>query len=469
MHSLDSEFAREQLRLRVNVLNPRRNNPEGEYVLCWLQSTQRFEDNWTLRRATLEADRLALPMLVYQGLDPTYAHASDRFHTFIMEGARELSRRADSLGITYRFSLRRRRDDDRRVVDRLAARAALVVTDLFPTAGIAERNARFAERAPWRVEAVESSAIVPASIFPREEYAARTIRPKLMRELSHFLEPVDDRAARKELRDSVLRSLELDALDFERADIAAEVARCEIDHDVGPVSLHGGLAAARARLTTFVRDGLDHYDERRREPTDDNGSSRLSPWLHHGMISAAEVIRQALAQGPNAGVGAFVDEAVTWRELSLNFCLRNRHFMKLRALPDWVQETMRAHKDDEREAHYTLAQLERAETHEPLWNAAQRELLCTGVIHNMVRQLWGKSVLLWTRRYGDALRALIHLNDKYAVDGRDPNSYSGIQWCFGKFDRPFAERSVWGKIRPMSLARARGKFDVDPYVMRWRQ
>lgn len=164
---------------------------------------------------------------------------------------------------------------------------------------------------------------------------------------------------------------------------------------------------------------------------------------------------------------AFLNEMLTWRELSLNFCLRNPHHGSLVALPDWAQRSMRAHAGDRREVTYGLEALERAATHDPIWNAGQRELLETGRMHNVVRMLWGKSVITWTPTYEEALASLLYLNNKYALDGRDPNSYAGIQWCFGKFDRPFAARPVWGTIRPMSLDRAHSKYQMTDYLARW--
>jgi deoxyribodipyrimidine photo-lyase len=158
---------------------------------------------------------------------------------------------------------------------------------------------------------------------------------------------------------------------------------------------------------------------------------------------------------------------LTWRELSLNFCLRNPRHGTLAALPEWVQRSMRAHADDEREVTYSLEELEGAATHDAIWNAGQRELVETGQMHNVVRMLWGKSVITWTETYEQALAWLLHLNNKYGLDGRDPNSFAGIQWCFGKFDRPFASRPVWGTIRPMSLERAHSKYDVARYIARW--
>ena len=466
-HPIGSPYVRHQISQRALSLNEKRLQPDGDYVLYWMQSTQRFEDNWALRYATLEADRVGKPLLIHHGIDPTYPHASARFHTFMMQGARELASRARSLGLTYRFALRYRRDDDRRVVDRLARRAALVVTDLFPTAGVAARSQRLADRVNCRVVAVESVGVVPAASFYREEYAARTIRPKLARVIESSLDPVDDRPPKRALPASLVAALEVDWLDVERCEIAAEVSRCEIDHGVGPVPARGGLRAARARLASFVGDGLHGYADRRRNPSDDGGSSRLSPYLHHGMISPLEVVRGVRAGASEPASEAFLNEMLTWRELSLNFCLRNPRYASLAALPDWVQRSMKAHAEDAREVTYTLDTLERGVTHDPIWNAGQRELIETGQMHNVVRMLWGKAVITWTHTYEEALTWLLHLNNKYALDGCDPNSFAGIQWCFGKFDRPFASRPVWGTIRPMSLERAHAKYQMTDYLARW--
>lgn len=464
VHRLESEYVRGQLSLRRRDANAADLRPAGEYVLYWMQATHRFEDNWALRYAVLQADALGKPLLIHQGLDPTYEHANDRIHTVILENAKALHRRAERLGLRYQFVLRRRRDDDRRVVDRLAARAALVVTDLFPTAGIAARTARFAERCPVRVVEVESHCIVPYGNFVKEEYAARTIRPKIAKVLDSALEPVEDRGPRARFPQGLWDFLDVDRLDLAARDVPATVASCEIDHAVPAVPFASGLDGARARLKAFCADGLADYAERRNEPSDTDGSSRLSPYLHFGQISAAEVLRTVRAAGHKASAEKFADELVTWRELAFNFCVRNPEHGKLKGLPDWVHRSMEKHRDDPRDAIYSLEQLERAETHDELWNAAQRELVRTGYMHNVTRMLWGKSALLWTARYKHALDYLILLNNKYGLDGRDPSSYGGIQWCFGKFDRPWFDKPVFGVIRPMSLARARAKFDADSYI-----
>lgn len=467
MHPLGSPYVRDQLAQRCARVNEMRLVPEGELVLYLMQSTQRIHENWALRYATLEADRLNRPLLILHELDCEGEHASDRTHTFAMQGAQDVARAADAAGYTFRFILRRRKNERSRALERAIARACVVVTDSCPTGGVAGRTARLAASAPCRVVAVDSIGVVPAAMIPREEYAARTIRPKLAKLRDISLEPVADRPPRRDFPLALLAALEIDALDLARADVAAEVARCEIDHDVPAVPVRGGTRAGRARLTRFVETGLQSYSQRRADPTDADGSSRLSPWLRYGQISAAEVARAVIEHAPTSESEAFLDEMIVWRELSLNFCLHNRTHATLAALPAWAQRSMAEHEGDERDAVYTRDALAAAATDEPLWNAGQRELLATGQMHNAVRMLWGKSVLLWTERYADALSHLVWLNDRYALDGRDPNSYANILWCFGKFDRPFATRPVWGTIRPMSLERARGKFDVDAYVTRW--
>jgi deoxyribodipyrimidine photo-lyase len=467
-HALASPYVTDQLRLRTVPVNHLDYRARGEYVLYWMQSTHRLEENWALRHALREANRLDRPLLIHQGLDPTYEYASDRIHSCIIHGARHTAMRAAELGLSYQFVLRRRMEDDRRIVDRLADRAALVVTDLFPTAGIAERTARFAARASCHVDAVDSVCVVPSGTFPVEQYSAAVIRPKLARLRTHALEPVadhfEDRALPPALARSLAEALPYAALDLASADIDTEIGRSEIDHAVRPVTLTPGRPGAVARLEHFLEAGLADYSASRKEPADPDGSSRLSPYLHFGHIGAAEVARAAVAHGPHGEVEAFLDELITWRELAFNFCLRNRHYARLKCLPPWAQSTLAKHTHDPRPTVYARRDLEQAHTDDALWNAAQRELLTHGVIHNAVRMVWGKSVLLWTNTYRTALHTLLMLNNKYGIDGRDPNSFLNILWCFGKFDRPYPERPIWGTIRPMSLARAREKFDADAYI-----
>ncbi len=476
-HPLDSHFVRDQLVPRSTDANPMRTQPDGEYVLYWMQSTQRLHENWALRAAIRAADKVGKPLVIHQGLDPTYPHASDRHTHHILHAARETARIAEQMGLHYQFVLRRKRDDDRRVVDRLAQQAYLVVTDRFPTAGVDARTWRFAERVQCRVLAVESSCIVPSGVLGKAEWAARTIRPKLAKLRDLSLEPVEERgpsvSLSRHVKQGVHDALEVDTLRIASMtddQIAHEIAASEIDHGVTPV--HGfvpGVHAAADRLREFIEERLPHYNERRNEAADEQ-TSHLSPDLHYGHIAAAEVVRAALASNaPAADVDAFVDQVITWRELSYNWCLHTPRFDQLDALPDWIQRTMAAHADDPRPERYTLAQLDAAGTDDELWNASQRQLVRSGVIHNYARMLWGKQIVRWAPTYEDARTWMFHLNDRYALDGRDPNSVGGIMWCLGLWDRSWGNKPVWGGLRPMLTSRAGRKFDVGRYVRKWME
>ncbi len=474
LHHQDSDYVRDQLVARTVDLNGKRYRPDGQYVLYWMQSTHRLDENWALRAAIRTADRVNLPLVIHQGLDPTYPHAADRHHTFILQGARDTARAAQARGLYYQFVLRRRRDDDRRVVDRVAERAYVVITDLFPTAGIRERTERFAERSGCRVLAIDSVCTVPSGTFEKAEYAARTIRPKIARLLDHAIEPVADQPPRLALTAAlqaiVREATRVDMLPIATmsdADIAAAVADCEIDHTVPAVSLRGGSEAADAKWSQFLTRDLADYATRRNEAGDAEGTSGLSPYLHYGQIPSARLVRDARASGaPAESLDAFVQQATTWRELSYNWCLRTRAFDALTSLPDWIQRTMAEHAPDPRPVLYDLDTLERGETGDALWNAAQHQLVDEGIIHNYPRMLWGKTMLLWTRDYEQARQWLFHLNDKYALDGRDPNSVGGILWCMGLWDRPWGNKPIWGGIRPMVTSRAKLKFDVARYIAR---
>lgn len=482
LHALDSDYVRDQLVPRTTDVNQKRPRPDGAWVLYWMQSTQRIEENWALRAAIRAADKVGKPLVIHQGLDPTYPHASDRHHHHIIHAARDTARDAEARGLPYQFVLRRRRDDDRRVLDRLAADAYCVFTDRFPTAGVDARTWRLGERVDCRVLAVDSSCIVPSGLLPKAEWAARTIRPKLAKLRDVSLERVEERAPRRALtRDEQQRlddARRVDGLPFDAwatqdahdvtSAIARAIAECEIDHRVAPVtSFVPGAAAAAARLDDFVHARLASYTTRRNEAADD-WTSHLSPDLHYGHIAAAAVVRAALASdAPRADVDAFVDQVLTWRELSFNWCLRTPRFDALSALPDWIQRTMAAHAADPREERYTLEQLDQAETDDPLWNAAQRQLVQQGVIHNYARMLWGKQVIRWAPTYEEARTWLFHLNDRYALDGRDPNSVGGIMWCLGLWDRSWGNKPIWGGLRPMLTSRAKLKFDVGRYVRQW--
>ena len=466
-HPLGSPYVRDQLSLRTVPANNQGVCGQRPYVLYWMQSTQRLEDNWALRLATVEADRINKPLLILHTIDSGSKYASARFHNFMLQGAQELASRAEHLGLIYRLVICRGGQHCTTSVERLAVDAALIVTDMFPTEGVAERTARVASRVECRVLAVDSVGIVPAACFAREEYSARTIRPKLRRLLAAAAEAVEDRAPKRAFPSALVDALPLSTVDLRRSAISALVQPCNVDHSVAPVSARGGLSAARQRLDAFVSNGLTDYCRRRTLPSDAGGTSRLSAHLHYGMISPLEVYTAARNAANACESDAFIEEMLIWRELSLNFCLRNRDFSSLASAPLWAQRSMAAHAADKRPVTYDLDTLERAESADPIWNAGQRELVETGAMHPVMRMLWGKALIEWAPTYDAAFNWMLHLTNKYSLDGRDPASYAGVHWCFGKFDRPFTTRAVWGTIRPMSLTRARLKYDLGDYVARW--
>jgi deoxyribodipyrimidine photo-lyase len=304
--------------------------------------------------------------------------------------------------------------------------------------------------------------VIPMSRFEKEEYAAYTIRPKINRIIDEYLTPLKDESV-------VVRAdkLTIDCPDtvFEDEEIPNLVATCEIDHSVGISRFYrGGTKAGRARLKKFIGEILKDYGSARNKPERD-GSSRLSAYIHFGFLSAIEIALLAKeADVPKESKDAFLEELIVRRELSFNFTKFNEKYDSLECLPNWVQQTMRDHIDDDRQYLYSLEQLEAAETHDELWNAAQREMVETGGMHNYVRMLWGKNVIAWTKSYEEAFSILEHLNNKYCLDGRDPNSYAGILWCFGKHDRPWMERPVFGTMRYMTSGSTGKKFDSKKYI-----
>ncbi|MBA3353589.1 MAG: deoxyribodipyrimidine photo-lyase [Blastocatellia bacterium] len=447
---------------RVIQLNDGRPNPKARYVLYWMQMYRRTSRNHALTFAIRKANELKLPLVVYEGLKYYYPWASDRIHAFILEGVEEKLSEFEKLGIRYIFYLQKDAASPKHTVAKLAREAACIVTDDYPCFIIPEHNRRVAELAGVPVYAVDSNGIVPISKFEKEEYAAYTIRPKIKKLLPNYMKPFTE-----EVVTINGTGLEVDCPNtIVTADKIVElVAECDIDHSVKPSNIYrGGTANGRTRLKKFVDEILPDYETARNKP-DLDGSSRLSAYLHFGFLSPLEIaLAVNEANAPQAAKDAYLEELIVRRELSFNFTLRNPHYDSLASLPTWVQKTMREHIDDERQFNYSLDELEMSKTHDELWNAAQREMVETGEMHNYVRMLWGKNVIAWSSSYEVAFETLVHLNNKYCLDGRDPNSYAGILWCFGKHDRPWMERPVFGMIRYMTSGSTGKKFDSKGYI-----
>jgi deoxyribodipyrimidine photo-lyase len=421
-----------------------------EYVLYRARVSRRVEANRALQAAAKAANERGLPLLFYEELPCAAPYASERFHTFVLEGVPETARRLAALGIGYVFYLPRRRSEPQSVAAELAARAAAVVADDEPLGG------------PVPCETIDSSCIVPGSLIETRQYGAYTIRPKLRKLLPRYLkEP-----APLELR----KRFTVPPPPFHTAVTAGAipslVSTCEMDHSVPPApQFHGGRRAAEEALQQFLSDRLRRYAREKNEPAA-RATSGLSPYLHYGFIGALEVALAAAdyAREHKLIADEFLEELIVRRELAFNFCRYTSDVRTLAALPGWARETLEEHARDPRTHVYTAAEFEQARTHDALWNAAQKELLVTGKIHGYYRMYWGKKIIEWSATHAEALATAIHLNDRYALDGRDPNGYANILWCFGLHDRPWPERPIFGKVRWMSLEGMRRKTDVEAYI-----
>jgi deoxyribodipyrimidine photo-lyase len=460
----------------------------GDYVLYWMQIYRRLERNHALDYALRCAEELARPLVVYEGLRIDYPWASRRHHQFVLEGMQANAVRAAELGLCYWPFVETEKGQGRGLLRRLSERACLVVTDDFPCFIVPLQAESLARRIEVPVLAVDSNSVVPLSLLGPAVSAAAHLRPRLHRA---FAEAWPHRAAaRPRIPDVATKRVRARFDTWKATDVAAFVDGLPLDPTVPPVpQTPGGTPAARARLRGFVRRRLRGYAEGRSEPRSpaEGHASGLSPYLHFGHVSIEEVVEAALAttgkwspddlrldnRGKREGyfcddpdVNSFLDEALTWRDVGFQWhWSRRADAASLEtALPTWALQTLGAHAADPRPRLYAAEELEGGATHDPLWNAAQRELVATGTIHNYLRMLWGKKVLEWSVSPAEAYRTLEHLNNKYALDGRDPNSYTGILWCFGLFDRPWpSERKIFGSVRYMSSDNTARKFDVKPY------
>jgi deoxyribodipyrimidine photo-lyase len=440
---------------RVRDLNGAPIRSPAKYVLYWSQMNRRVDSNHALEYAAARANDLNLPLLFYEGLTCSYPYANDRLHTFMLEGVPETARRLRARGIGYVFYLRRRSSDPNDALYRLAVDAALVVTDDYPTFVAARHNASVAPKIGVAYHAVDSSCVVPMSCFPKREFAAYTIRPKIQRMLPEFLRPVEPVGLRRRYR---AVSPEFHTRVTAKS-VRELVASSEIDHSIAPsTEFRGGRIEAKKRLRGFLAERLPRYGSEHNQPSA-HASSELSPYLHFGCISALEV---ALAV-PKSG-GVFLEQLIVRRELAFNFARFTVDPVSLSHLPEWAQKTMRKHARDKRPAIYTRDEFAGAATHDALWNSTQREMLRRGMIHGYYRMYWGKKVIEWSKTYQHALETMVYIHDRWALDGRDPNTYANILWLFGLFDRPWPERPIFGQIRYMSLEGMRRKTDVDAYV-----
>jgi deoxyribodipyrimidine photo-lyase len=441
---------------RIQVLNDREAR-NGRYVLYWMQQSQRTEYNDALNVAIREANRCELPLLAVFGLTDAYPEANLRHFTFMLEGLQEVEATLRRRGIRLVVRL----GSPPKVALNLGHDAALIVCDMGYLRHQRAWRRQVARKADCRVLQVESDAVVPvAKVSRKAEYAARTIRPKINRHLEHSL--VLPRSPSLKHREPEMAIPGLDLADIERV-----LQRLNIDRSVAPVNafFKGGTRAAKKHLRRFIETGLRRYSDHRNQPQTDD-ISHMSPYLHFGQISPVYLALKVRDAREGLGIdrSAYLEELIVRRELALNFVWHTEDYDRYTGLPEWARKTLAEHAGDDRPHLYDRETLEAAATHDPYWNAAMREMKHTGFMHNYMRMYWGKKILEWSPSPEEAFVTALSLNNKYFLDGRDPNSYAGVGWVFGLHDRAWFERPVFGKIRYMAARGLERKCDIRGYV-----
>jgi deoxyribodipyrimidine photo-lyase len=425
----------------------------GAYVLYWMQASQRTEWNHALEYAVHQANNKHQPLIVYFGLTQ-YPEANPRHYQFMLEGLKEVEISLAQNNIIFLPALQ---SPEQGILE-YSKDASLCVVDVsyLKTEQRWRSNAARNMRCP--LIQVESNVIVPVKVAsPKEEYAAATFRPKISTQLDRFLQPLPQMTPN-------ISSTNLQwSSQFELSKHEKIISQLTSESAVKPVPhLHGGTSIAKQHLQDFITTRLDDYHLHRNDPSR-NIQSNMSPYLHFGQISPLFIALQIHATS-SPGKASYLEELIIRRELSINYVHYNPHYETLQGLPQWAQNTLRDHQTDPREYIYPLDVFEQAKTHDPYWNAAQREMIATGKMHGYMRMYWGKKVLEWSKTPQQAFKTALYLNNKYELDGRDPNSFTGIAWCFGKHDRPWKERPIFGKIRYMNDRGLQRKFDIERYV-----
>jgi len=423
-----------------------------DFVLYWMQASQRARGNHALEFAADKANELGKPLVVFFGLTEAFPEANRRHYAFMLEGLKEARKSLEARGI--RLVVRHVSPGEGAA--ELGRRACLVIVD---------RGYLRVEK-KWRRDAarllgcpfveVESNVVVPVeAASPKEDFAAATLRPKILRQLESYLVPLKERALNK----SSL-GFRLDSLDVR--DTEKVLASLKVNGAVPAGLFKGGTSRALDLLERFIDTKIDDYPEARNDPLRD-GLSNLSPYLHFGQISPMEIALKVRGRG-GPGAPAFLEQLIVRRELSINFVRYNPRYDAYEGLPDWCRATLGEHTSVPRGYVYSEAEFEDAKTHDPYWNAAQKEMIITGKMHGTMRMYWGKKILEWSETPAEGFKTALRLNNKYELDGRDPNGFAGVAWCFGKHDRPWPERPIFGKVRYMNETGLRRKFDVEAYV-----
>ncbi|ABF43497.1 Deoxyribodipyrimidine photo-lyase type II [Candidatus Koribacter versatilis Ellin345] len=425
--------------------------------MYWMQRAQRAFDNPALDVAVQAANALKLPCVIFFAPVPFYPHANLRHYAFLQQGIPDIAEMAEERDIGF---VLRRFPEHSLIKFCDEVKAALVIGDENPMRELREWREIAAKKLRVPLWTVDADVIVPSKLLGKEQYAARIIRPRLKAHFKELLVPCEN--PRAHVKWHAARGLQ--QLDWRGTEDITE--GWEIDRSVKPVdSFHGGTREALRLLDEFVKHGLTRYPERHNQ-ADENGTARLSPYLHFGHIGPHTVaLAVEKSKVPREAKDDFLDQVITWRELAINMVHFNPLYDTLECGENWAHKTLGEHAKDPRPIQYTPKQLEAAETYDDLWNAAQLQMVHAGWMHNYMRMYWAKKILEWSKSPQVAYNTAVYLNDKYFLDGRDPNGYAGIAWAIvGKFDRPWFPRPIFGTIRYMARSGAEKKFDAEKYI-----
>lgn len=428
-------------------------------VVYWMSRDQRVHDNWALLFAQqLEIEKKKSLVVVFN-LVPGFLEATIRQYGFMLNGLQEVEKELSKYNIPFFLTLGKPEEEIPELLKNI--NASILVSDFDPLKIKRIWKREVAKQILIPFYEVDAHNIVPClHISDKLEFAAYTLRPKIHKSLIEFM---DEFPRLKKIGKSEISS---DKTDWNKIQKSLKV-----NFDIKEVDwMQSGETAALKSLENFLKNKFDNYNEWRNDPTK-NGQSNLSPYLHFGQISAQRIaLETERLNGNKESAKSFLEELIVRRELADNFCYFNKNYDSFDGFHDWAKTSLNEHRKDEREFVYTLNQFEEAKTHEDLWNAAQMEMVITGKMHGYMRMYWAKKILEWTKSPEDAMKITIYLNDKYELDGRDPNGYTGIAWSIGGIhDRPWFERSVYGKIRYMNRNGAEKKFDIKAYIGKYQK
>ena len=425
------------------------------YLLYWMQASQRTENNHALEYAVQKANERKKPLVAFFCIADSFPEANLRHYVFMLQGLQEVVHELKQRNIGMII----RRGSPEKQVLKLAEAADAVIVDRGYLRIQREWRHYAAERLECAMIQVESEVVVPVELVsPKEEYSARTIRGKIHKYRDQFFNILPSQEAKIPSVNVNLESIDISSLDKVSSGLL-------IDQTVKPVTrFRGGFRSAVKWLDEFVEHKLDRYPELKNYPEQD-WVSHISPYLHFGQISPLSIVFRVL-DSQSSGEEAFLEELIIRRELSMNFVYYNPFYDSFQGIPQWARNTLNEHRDDIREYLYSPEEFEKAHTHDVYWNAAQQEMVYRGKMHGYMRMYWGKKILEWSHTPEQAFRLALYLNNKYELDGRDPNGFTGVAWCFGLHDRAWKERAVFGKIRYMNAKGLKRKFDIDQYVQR---